>query len=134
MSIIGPYKTGKSSFISYLTGDAAIETGDGCDAQKNGVWLYGPYSLNFLKLRWQVPDDPGGQTQVIFVDTESFQLNNFGDHTFLMGQTIAPYLAIAHVSILIHPKHMEKGSIDTLQIWLNEFAQESIQVILEGKI
>ena len=122
IAITGPYQNGKSSFISYFTGDTAVTIGNGVESETKGVWLYGPYSLNSLKSRWQIPEVPGDETKVILIDTEGFQSSDVGvtfeENKLLMCQMIAPYLAISQVSILMHPTNIERGSLETLKYFL----------------
>ena len=125
VSIIGLQQAGKSAFISYFTGDTAVSVGNGTDARTKGVWLYGPYSLNSLKTRWQARVVPDDQTQVIFVDTEGLPLTGFTtgseEHRFSMMEMIGPYLFISHVSIVMHPLKdvIQTNFIDPLPFFLD---------------
>ena len=127
VTVIGPYQVGKSSFISHLTGDSKIEIGNGLEPVTKGVWFYGPYSLNALKQRWQVPEVHDDKTKVIFVDTEGFQGDDVGhsyeENKLLMCQMLSPYIAISQVCLLIHSANIARGSAETLQYFL-EVAQQ----------
>ena len=123
VSVIGPYQRGKSSFISHLTGDSNIKIGNGTEPQTKGVWLYGPYSLNALKQRWQVPEVPGDLTKVVFFDTEGFQGNDVGhsqeENKLIMCQMTAPYIAISQVCIMLHNANLARGSSETIRYFLD---------------
>ena len=123
VSIIGSFQLGKSSFISHLTGDSTIGIGHGVNVQTKGVWLYGPYSLNVLKQRWNVPEVPDDQTKVIFVDTEGFQGHDVGksleENKLLMCQLISPYIAISQVCILMQRANVTIGSVEVFRYLLD---------------
>ena len=122
VAITGPYQNGKSSFISYFTGDRSIAIGGGTEPETKGVWLFGPYSLNLLKRRWGVEESADDTAKVIFIDTEGFQANDVGncheENKLLMCQMIAPYLALSNVAVLLHPPNTELGSVDTFKYFL----------------
>lgn len=123
VSITGPYQAGKSAFVSYLTGDNTIAIGNGLEPHTRGVWLYGPYTLNSLKSRWKVQEVPEDQTQVIFIDTEGLTCGDGGDKEreirLLMYRMLAPYLAISHISILMHNRNLESWTRDALKDFLD---------------
>ena len=123
VTLVGPYQVGKSSFIAHLTGDIKIQIGSGIEPVTKGVWFYGPYSLNALKQRWQVPEVPDDKTKVIFVDTEGFQGDDvghsYGENIILMCQMLAPYIAISQVCMLFHSANIARSTTETLQYFLD---------------
>ena len=121
VSLIGPYQTGKSSFISQFTGENLVTIGNGSEEQTKGVWIFGPYELNALKRRWGVSEVPGDETKVAFIDTEGFggETGKSNDENrILMCQLVAPFLAISQVCIVMHPANIEKASQETLKFIL----------------
>ena len=116
VTVIGPYQVGKSSFISHLTGDESIQIGNRIEEQTRGVWIYGPYWLNALKQRWQVPEVMDDKTKVIFIDTEGFGGESAGrsheENKILMSQLISPYVAISQVCLMMHQPNLTVGSTE----------------------
>lgn len=121
VTVIGPYQSGKSSFIQYLTGDDAIQVGYGVEEQTQGVWFYGPYDLNALKSRWGTPEIADDNTKVVFFDSEGFGGSagaSEDENRIIICDLIAPYLAISQVCILLHACNPGRGTLETIKYFL----------------
>ena len=121
VTVVGPYQSGKSSFIQYLTGDETIQIGNGNEELTQGVWLHGPYDLNALKRRWHSPEVDGDQTKVIFFDSEGFGGRvgaSEDENRIIMCDLIAPYLAVSQVCVLLHKFNLERGTLESMSYFL----------------
>ena len=122
VSIIGPFQTGKSSFVSHFTGERInISIGDGNEEETQGVWLYGPYQFNALKRRWGLSEVSGDSTKVLFVDTEGFggkAGRNSEENRLILCELTAPFLAISQVCLLMHKSNIQKGEQETFKYFL----------------
>lgn len=118
VSVAGAFQTGRSSFISHLTGDASITVGSGSQETTAGIWMHGPYDLNVLKKRWNTPEVDGDTTKVLFIDTEGFpygagSTNEEGGTS--LAELIGPFLAISQVCIFMHPPHLSERTLEAFR-------------------
>ena len=105
VSVAGPFQAGKSSFISHLVGDAAVKSGVGSQETTKGIWVHGPYDLNALKQRWNIPEIAGDTTKVLFIDTEGSGGNagsNYEENKIVMCELIGPFLAVSQVCVFMY--------------------------------
>ena len=121
VSVAGPFQTGKSSFISYLTGDVSVESGEGSEETTTGIWVHGPYELNALKRRWNAPEVDGDTTKVLFIDTEGSDGDsglNHDENKVVMCELTVPFLAISQVCVFLNQSNLAKAASETFKYLL----------------
>ena len=114
--LAGPTGVGKSSLIANLTGDREIVLGDGFEETTEGVWTYGPYTLNSLRTRWGLEQDPASDCKVFFFDTQGFEGHTMGLHNENMlfsNMVLCPYLSSSNMCILMHQGRLERGTAES---------------------
>lgn len=122
VSLVGPLQVGKSSFISLITGNEDIGTGYGYLDKTKGVWLFGPYSLNFLREKWGLARVENDATSVFFIDTEGFcgeAGKSFEENKFLICELVLPYLVISQVTMFFHKAKLQRGQSEVFAYFLN---------------
>ena len=129
VAITGPTGVGKSSFLAMLTGDRKIQIGDGITETTMGVNVYGPYGFNDLKQSWGL-NCPVGDCQLFFFDTQGFDGHMIGSQAedrLIIGDLIAPYLAVSNLALLMHDKAYKSVS-ESFSLFM-----ETAKTIREGK-
>ena len=129
VAITGPTGVGKSSFLAMLTGDRKIQIGDGIEETTMGVYVYGPYSFSELKQSWGLKCHVG-DCKLFFFDTQGFDGHMIGSQTedrLIIGDLIAPYLAVSNLAILMHEK-ADKSVSESFSLFV-----ETANTIREGK-
>lgn len=121
ISIIGPYQVGKSSLISMLTRDAEIEEGNSADETTEGADIYGPYLFNDIRANFGL-ESLSKDILVYFFDTEGICgqriENNPTLNRLLLTEILSPYVALSHITIIMHPANIGCNETEYLLYFL----------------
>lgn len=105
--LIGAYQTGKTTFISLTFGNDKHKIGNSFDETTNGAKIDGPYTIKYLKERWniQLTENINDDTDIYVIDIEGFggyeRGHNDEEHQNFYTKLIVPFISIASCIVCI---------------------------------
>lgn len=123
--IIGPYQTGKSTFLSVLLQNDNIKIGNASEEQTMGVELYGPIDFKTLKRHYGIHADPTQHLKIFFVDTQGyggFTVGNFEENKINITRLISTFIPLSQVVLLYTKSNFTTDTAETLDEFFNLMA------------
>lgn len=120
--IIGPFQTGKSSFLSVLLENNNIEIGDTIQDQTMGVDILGPVDINVLKSKYGFPTDPNRCIKLFFVDTQGyggFTAGSNKENSINITRLISSFIPLSQIVLLYTLSNVSAISVETLNSFFN---------------
>lgn len=120
VQFLGGYQQGKSSTISYITGNTKNHIGDGINEETRGIWVDGPYTIQEIAQRFNIagysdrPDD----NAIFFIDCEGSGGFDAGQtqiaNQLIMQKLDIPFISISSCVVYLANRNESKASVENL--------------------